>query len=62
MQDSHTPVAADETTDPGRLRLVGTATLGLPERLAGRLDGTWPSSWSTCARGCWPPRPRLAWT
>ena len=38
-QDSHTPVAADETTDPDRLRLVGTATLGLPERLAGRLDG-----------------------
>ena len=39
MQDSHTPVAADETTDPDRLRLVGTAPLGLPERLAGRLDG-----------------------
>ena len=39
MQDSHTPVAADETTDPDRRRLVGTATLGLAERLAGRLDG-----------------------
>ena len=39
MQDSHTPIVADETTDPDRLRLVGTATLGLPERLAGRLDG-----------------------
>jgi putative transposase len=40
MQDSHTPVAADETTtDPDRLRLVDTATLGLAERLAGRLDG-----------------------
>ena len=39
MQDSHTPVAADETTDPDQLRLVGTATLGLAERLAGRLDG-----------------------
>jgi hypothetical protein len=39
MQDSHTPVPADETTDPDRLRLVGTATLGLAERLAGRLDG-----------------------
>jgi putative transposase len=39
MQDSHTPVVADETTDPDRLRLVGTATLGLAERLAGRLDG-----------------------
>jgi putative transposase len=39
MQDSHTPVAADETTDPDQLRLVGAATLGLAERLAGRLDG-----------------------
>ena len=39
MQDSHTPVPADETTDPDQLRLVGTATLGLAERLAGRLDG-----------------------
>jgi hypothetical protein len=39
MQDSHTPVPADETTDPERLRLVPTATLGLAERLAGRLDG-----------------------
>src|SRR6266508_839882 len=41
MQDSHTPVPADETTDPDRLRLVGTATLGLAERLAGRLDRGW---------------------
>jgi putative transposase len=39
MQDSHTPVAADETADHDRLRLVSTATLGLAERLAGRLDG-----------------------
>src|SRR6266496_5577519 len=39
MQDSHTPVVADETTDPERLRLAPTATLGLTERLAGRLDG-----------------------
>jgi transposase-like protein len=39
MQDSHTPVLGDETTDPDRLRLVPTATLGLAERLAGRLDG-----------------------
>jgi len=39
MQDSHTPVPADEATDPDQLRLVGTATLGLAERLAGRLDG-----------------------
>jgi hypothetical protein len=39
MQDSHTPVVADETTDPDRLRLVPTTTLGLAERLAGRLDG-----------------------
>src|SRR5438093_1138411 len=31
MQDSHTPVPADETTDPDQLRLVGTATLGLAE-------------------------------
>jgi putative transposase len=39
MQDSHTPAAADETAALDRLRLVPTATLGLPERLAGRLDG-----------------------
>src|SRR5215216_5762701 len=39
MQDSHTPLPADETTDPDQVRLVGTATLGLAERLAGRLDG-----------------------
>jgi transposase-like protein len=39
MQDSHTPVAADETADGDRLRLVPTATLGLPVGLAGRLDG-----------------------
>jgi hypothetical protein len=39
MQDSHTPAPADEAADPDRLRLVGTATLGLAERLAGRLDG-----------------------
>jgi putative transposase len=40
MQDSHTPVPADETeADRDRLRLVPTATLGLAERLAGRLDG-----------------------
>jgi putative transposase len=40
MQDSHTPVPADETAaDRDRLRLVGTTTLGLAERLAGRLDG-----------------------
>jgi putative transposase len=40
MQDSHTPVPTDETAaDRDRLRLVGTATLGLAERLAGRLDG-----------------------
>src|SRR5215211_7647613 len=39
MQDSHTPVPADETTDPDQLRLVPATTLGLAERLAGRLDG-----------------------
>jgi transposase-like protein len=40
MQDSHTPVPADESAaDRDRLRLVPTATLGLAERLAGRLDG-----------------------
>jgi putative transposase len=39
MQDSHTPVAGDETAAYDRLRLVPTATLGLSERLAGRLDG-----------------------
>jgi hypothetical protein len=39
MQDSHPPVAAAQTADGDRLRLVPTATLGLAERLAGRLDG-----------------------
>jgi putative transposase len=39
MQDSHTPVPADETaTDLGSPRLISTAAVGLPERLAGRLD------------------------
>jgi len=39
MQDSHTPVPADETAaDLGPLRLVSAAAVGLPERLAGRLD------------------------
>jgi hypothetical protein len=62
MQDSHMPVAADETAALDRLRLVPTATLGLAERLAGRLDGHLARLLSTCARGCWPPRPRSAWT
>jgi putative transposase len=39
MQDSHTSVPVDETADPDRPRLVPTTTLGLSERLAGRLDG-----------------------
>jgi putative transposase len=39
MQDSHTPVSAGETAvDSGPLRLAGAEALGLPERLAGRLD------------------------
>jgi putative transposase len=39
MQDSHTPVSAGETAaDSGPLRLAGAQALGLPERLAGRLD------------------------
>jgi len=39
MQDSHTPVSADETAaDLGPPRLISTAAVGLPERLAGRLD------------------------
>jgi transposase-like protein len=39
MQDSHTPVPADETAaDLGPPRLISTAAVGLPERLAGRLD------------------------
>jgi putative transposase len=39
MQDSHTPVLADETAaDLGPPRLISTAAVGLPERLAGRLD------------------------
>jgi transposase-like protein len=39
MQDTHTPGAADETSAPDRLHLVPATTLGLAERLAGRLDG-----------------------
>jgi putative transposase len=39
MQDSHTPAPADEAADHDCLRLVPTTTLGLAERLAGRLDG-----------------------
>jgi len=39
MQDSHTPVPADETAaDLGPPQLISTAAVGLPERLAGRLD------------------------
>ena len=39
MQDSHTPVSAGETAaDLSPLRLAGAQALGLPERLAGRLD------------------------
>jgi hypothetical protein len=39
MQDSHTPTPTDEAGDCDRLGLVPTTTLGLAERLAGRLDG-----------------------
>ena len=39
MHHSHTPVATGETADRDLLRLVPAATLGLAERLAGRLDG-----------------------
>jgi hypothetical protein len=40
MQDSHTSAPTEQTTpDRDRLRLVPTSTLGLNERLAGRLDG-----------------------
>jgi putative transposase len=39
MQDSHTPGAFDEIAARDRLRLVPATTLGLAERLAGRLDG-----------------------
>jgi len=39
MQDSHTHVSADDTAgDSSPLRLAGAGALGLPERLAGRLD------------------------
>jgi putative transposase len=39
MQDSHTPGSVEETPgDPGPLRLMSAATMGLPERLAGRVD------------------------
>ena len=61
MQDSHTPVPADETADRDHLRLVPTTTLGLAGRLAGRLDGHLARFLSICARGCWPPRSRSAW-
>jgi putative transposase len=39
MQDSHTPAPTDEAADCDRLRLVPATTLGLAERLGGRLDG-----------------------
>jgi putative transposase len=39
MQDSHTPTPTDEAADHDWLRLVPTTTLGLAERLGGRLDG-----------------------
>jgi len=39
MQHSHTPASAAQTTfDPGPLGLVPAVALGLPERLAGRVD------------------------
>jgi putative transposase len=39
MQHSHTPAsAAQATSDPGPLGLVPAVALGLPERLAGRVD------------------------
>ncbi len=39
MQDSHTPVSAGErAAEASPLRLAGAQALGLPERLAGRLD------------------------
>jgi putative transposase len=39
MQDSHISVSADETAaESSPLRLAGAEALGLPERLAGRLD------------------------
>ena len=38
MQDSHTPAPTDEAADCDRLRLVPATTLGLAERLGGRLD------------------------
>jgi hypothetical protein len=39
MQDSHMPVSAGETAaEASPLRLAGAQALGLPERLAGRLD------------------------
>jgi putative transposase len=39
MQDSHMPVSAGETAaESSPLRLAGAEALGLPERLAGRLD------------------------
>jgi hypothetical protein len=61
MQDSHTPVVADETADQERLRLVGTARLGLAERLTGCLDGRLVRFVEHLREGCWPPRPRSAW-
>jgi hypothetical protein len=62
MQASHTPVPADETAaDHDRLRLVPTTTLGLAERLAGRLDGHLARFAAHMREGCWPRRPRSAW-
>jgi transposase-like protein len=40
MTESHTPTSVDETTaQPGDIRLVSTADRGLPDRLAGLVDG-----------------------
>jgi putative transposase len=38
MQDSHTQQLVDDTADLSQLQLVPSASAGLPERLAGRLD------------------------
>jgi hypothetical protein len=62
MQDSHTPASADETPEKaGGLRLISTATAGLPEGLADRVDGHLATFAAHMTQGCWPPRPRSGW-
>jgi hypothetical protein len=62
MQHSHTPASAAQTTsDPGPLGLVPAVALGLPERLAGRVDEHTRLFVEHMRQGLLAPRPRWAW-